>query len=237
MKQNNIGRTISIIVPVLNEEEHIGKLLDYLIQNCASHTNIKEILIVDGGSTDQTVGLAYGLGAKVLHTGRGRAKQMNYGACCASGELLYFLHADTLPPQNFDTFILNANNEGFDAGCFRMRFDSNNWALKLFAWFSKVNHRICRGGDQSLFITRRLFQKSQGFNEDYIIYEDNEFIGRLYKMTNFKILPQRVQTSARKYEEIGWLRLQYHFGVIHLKKFMGAPPGALYDYYRRKVAS
>ncbi|MEK6153359.1 TIGR04283 family arsenosugar biosynthesis glycosyltransferase [Flavobacteriaceae bacterium 3-367] len=236
MKQNK-PRTISIIVPVLNEEEHIGKLLDHLAKNCASSGNIEEILIVDGGSTDRTAAVALDLGAKILPAEKGRAKQMNYGAQHARGDLFYFLHADTLPPKNFDNFILKAKEEGFDAGCFRMRFDSNNWALKLFAWFTKVNHRICRGGDQSLFISRSLFQKSLGFDENYIIYEDNEFIGRLYKITNFKILPQRVQTSARKYEKNGWLRLQYHFGVIHLKKFMGAPPGALYDYYRRKVAS
>ncbi|MGB5821403.1 MAG: TIGR04283 family arsenosugar biosynthesis glycosyltransferase [Saonia sp.] len=236
MKQNNT-KTISVIVPVLNEEEHVGKLLTYLKKNVGSKKNIREVLIVDGGSLDHTVTIASNLGATVLLSKKGRAKQMNYGARHAKGEILYFLHVDTLPPKNFDGFVLKATANGHNSGCFRMEFDSNHWMLKVFAWFTKMNHKICRGGDQSLFITKELFTKTKGFNEEYIIYEDNEFIGRLYKMTNFKVLPQRVQTSARKYEKNGLLRLQYHFGIIHLKKLFGAPPGALYDYYKRKVAS
>ena len=75
-----------------------------------------------------------------------------------------------------------------------------------------------------------------GFNENYIIYEDNEFIGRVYKTTRFKILPFHVKTSARRYEEQGQIRLQYHFGILHLKNYFGAGPEQLYDYYKRKIA-
>ena len=77
----------------------------------------------------------------------------------------------------------------------------------------------------------------KGFNENYRVYEDSEFIGRLYKMTHFKVLRQRVITSARKYEQRGTVKLQFHFGVIHLKNLMGAGPDNLYKYYRRKIAS
>ena len=233
MKKDN--PTISIIIPVLNEEAHIGELIDYLTSN-SSVNNIAEILVVDGGSTDHTILVAENIGAIVLHSEKGRAKQMNFGAEKAAGKILYFLHADTFPPKDFDRHIINAISSNQEAGCFQMRFDSDNWALQFFAWFTRYNHKICRGGDQSLFISKELFKKTKGFNEDYIVFEDNEFISRLYQKTNFKILPYHVKTSARKYRKLGVFKLQYYFGVIHLKNYLGAGPDKLYDYYKRKIA-
>ncbi|MCW5515116.1 TIGR04283 family arsenosugar biosynthesis glycosyltransferase [Muriicola sp. Z0-33] len=225
---------ISIIIPVLNEEDAILKVLRYLKHN-SSEELIQEILVVDGGSKDNTVQIAKDFGVDVIISSRGRAKQMNLGAMNARGDIFYFLHVDTLPPRNFDQSIINAVHERHEVGCFQLQFDSNSRFLKFFAWFSRVNHTICRGGDQSLFITRKLFFKAKGFNEDYIVYEDNEFIRRLYKKTYFKILPQRVQTSARRYEERGIVQLQYHFGMIHLNYYLGAGPEKLYKYYRRNI--
>ncbi|MRX62734.1 TIGR04283 family arsenosugar biosynthesis glycosyltransferase [Maribacter luteus] len=232
MKDNT---TISIIIPVLNEESQIADLISYLIENSSS-SQIAEILVIDGGSVDNTVDSAKNAGAVILQTQKGRAKQMNQGAKMAKGDILYFLHADTLPPKNFDSYIISAISENHESGCFQMRFDSNHWLLRFFAWFTKYNHKICRGGDQSLFITKNLFARIKGFNEDYIVFEDNEFIGRIYEKTGFKIIPHHVQTSARKYRQHGVIKLQYHFGVIHLKNFLGAGPDQLYDYYKKKIA-
>lgn len=226
---------ISIIIPTLNEAIHIAPLLTYLQEN-SSVKNILEILVVDGGSTDDTLEMASDLGAIPFQSEKGRAKQMNFGALKAKGKILYFLHADTLPPKDFDTFILASVGNGIEAGCFRMEFDTSDWFLSFFSWFSRINHKICRGGDQSLYVTKRLFKNTKGFNEDYVIYEDSEFIGRLYKNSDFKVLPQRVVTSARRYKQKGALKLQYHFGVIHLKNKMGAGPEELYEYYKRKIA-
>jgi len=234
MKQNK--PSISIIIPVLNEEKSISNILACL-ENNGSKENIEEVIIVDGGSVDKTISIASEKGATVINSPKGRAKQMNLGAKQAKGEILYFLHVDTLPPSHFDKSILKAIQNNHKAGCFQMSFDSNSRFLKFFAWFTRVNHTICRGGDQSLFITKNLFTKTKGFNEDYIVYEDNEFIERLYKKTYFKILPEKVKTSARRYEEHGTVKLQYHFGVIHLKNLMGASPEKLYDYYQRKIIS
>ena len=227
--------TISIIIPALNEEDHIGDLITYIFRN-SSLQNIAEILVIDGGSTDHTVSIVQKSGATYIKSKKGRAKQMNLGANKSTGDILYFLHADTFPPKNFDRHILNAISSNQKAGCFQMRFDSNNRLLRLFAWFTRYSHRICRGGDQSLFITKELFIKTKGFNEDYIVFEDNEFISRLYQRTNFEILPYHVKTSARKYNKIGVVKLQYYFGVIHLKNYLGAGPDKLYDYYKRKIA-
>ena len=232
MKESN--PQISIIIPVLNEEACILRVLRYLTKN-SFPKNIKEILVIDGGSTDDTAKIAREYGVTVIDSPKGRARQMNLGAKNARGQILYFLHVDTLPPKHFDESILEAIEEQHEVGCFQMRFDSDSRFLKFFAWFSRINHSICRGGDQSLFITKELFFKAKGFNENYIVYEDNEFIGRLYKKTYFKILPQRVQTSARRYEERGIVQLQYHFGMIHLNHYLGAGPEKLYQYYRRNV--
>lgn len=234
MKKSN--KTISIIIPVLNEEKHIGKLLVYLKEN-STPSQIAEVLVVDGHSSDQTVQIARNAGATVFQAPKGRAKQMNYGAKKAKGKILYFLHADTFPPKDFDRHIISALSQNHRSGCFQMRFDSNSILLRFFAWFTRFNHKICRGGDQSLFITKELFDRIEGYNEDYWIFEDNEMIGRIYQKTDFKILPHPVETSARKYQKNGILKLQYHFGVIHLKNFLGAGPEKLHDYYKRKIST
>lgn len=226
---------ISIIIPTLNEHICIAPLLTYLNEN-SSAKNIREILVVDGGSMDDTIEIASDFGAIVLQSEKGRAKQMNFGARKAKGKILYFLHADTLPPKDFDTLILESVSKRHEAGCFRMKFDTSNGFLSFFSWFSRINHKICRGGDQSLYVTKRLFRKTKGFNEAYMVYEDTEFIGRLYQKSDFKVLRQRVVTSARKYKQKGTVKLQYHFGIIHLKNILGAGPEELYDYYKRKIA-
>ncbi len=225
---------ISIIIPVLNEEACIGSTLHYLRKNSAPE-NILEIIVVDGGSVDQTVALALAEGASVISSAKGRAKQLNLGAKYAKGEILYFLHVDTLPPKYFDSSIKEAVAKQNWVGCFQMKFDSDSRILRFFAWFTRVNIKLCRGGDQSLFIAQDLYELSGGFDESYMVFEDNEFIGRLYEMGPFKILPRHVKTSARRYEERGEVALQFHFGMIHLKNYMGASPEQLYDYYSRKV--
>ncbi|MEO9512569.1 MAG: TIGR04283 family arsenosugar biosynthesis glycosyltransferase [Flavobacteriaceae bacterium] len=228
------NKTISILIPVLNEEDCLGKLLEYLNQN-AQTKNIEEIICIDGGSTDKTIAIANEYSIDVVHSKKGRAKQMNVGAKYANGDILYFLHADTFPPKGFDQEILRAVEEGYESGCFRMKFDSSNVLLRFFAWLSRINHSICRGGDQSLFIKKELFQATKGFDEAYLIYEDTEFIQRLYQKTRFKVIPNHVITSARKYREKGWLKVQYHFGMIHLKNYMGAGPDELHRYYAKNI--
>ncbi len=227
-------KRISLIIPVLNEGENLEKLLPYLKANTQSD-GLEEILVVDGGSQDGSVAIARRHGARVLQSKKGRAEQLNAGAAAAKGEILYFLHADSFPPQGFDRHILDAQLKGPSAGCFRLRFNNKDLVLAGFAWFTRLNWPICRGGDQSLFIPKKWFWELGGYNTEYIIYEDNELTGRIYRRFPFRILKQEVVTSARKYEHMGVWRLQYHFAAIHFMYFTGAGPERLYRYYREHI--
>ncbi len=225
---------ISIIIPVLNEEETIASLLQYLKQNSSS-VNIAEILVVDGGSVDGTVDIIKSTQALLITSTKGRAKQMNAGAKQATGDILYFLHADSFPPKSFDKFILGEVKNGNKAGCFQMRFDHNHWWLRLASWLTKFSWRACRGGDQSQFITKQLFDEIGGYDESYAIYEDNILINELYKRKQFVVIPHWLTTSARRYEEMGIWKLQYHFWTIYVKKWFGASAEDIHRYYLKYI--
>lgn len=231
-------KSISIIIPVLNEENQIQKVLQILDRN-RSTNQVCEILIVDGGSEDDTVKLVsetqFGLPIRLIESPLGRAIQMNRASKVAKGDILYFIHADTHPPQGYDRDILEAL-ETHDAGCFQLKFDSDHPLLKTLQWFTRFNWKICRGGDQSLFITKNCFQALGGYDERYMVYEDGEFISRIYKSYTFTVLPKKVVTSARKYHQMGTSRLQYHFSVIHVKNWLGASPDELVRYYKKHIA-
>ena len=224
----------------MNHLLHI-ELLQYLIKNSSS-TNISEIIVVDGGSKDESFKLVSDfnlLNDKVIliSSDRGRATQMNLGKQKATGTILYFLHADSFPPNGFDQLIINEVKKGNLAGCFKMKFNHHHWWLKLASWLTKFKWRACRGGDQSQYITKELFKEIGGFNEHYMIYEDNILINELYKRNQFKVIQKSIVTSARLYERKGIWTLQYHFFTIYLKRWMGASAEDIYNYYKKHIAS
>lgn len=226
---------ISIIIPILNEADTIENLLDYLLKN-SSNKDILEILVVDGGSDDSSQHIVSKYNNIILLTSnKGRAKQMNLGAKKASGNILYFLHADSFPPKNFENYIITEVNNGNEAGCFIMKFDSNHWWLKLAGFLTKLPWKACRGGDQSLFISKALFNTMGGFDEAFTIYEDNHFISKLYARNQFIVIQKWLTTSARRYKTNGIWTLQYHFLIIHLKRFFGASAENLCSYYKKHI--
>ena len=244
---------LSIIIPVLNEAGSIQKLLEHLSKSFSGENEI-EIILVDGGSNDGTKEITEhfihassrpvrflkpdrSLSIQVLESEKGRAKQMNHGAQLASGEILYFLHADSFPPKDFDKYIMDEVEKGNPAGSFRMKFDSDHWWLQLAGWFTKFNRKAFRGGDQSQFITKFLFDEIGGFDENYIVYEDNILIRELYNRDKFVVIQHILTTSARRYKKQGIWNLQYHFWMIHLKKWLGADAGELHDYYVKYIGT
>ncbi len=259
---------ISIIIPVLNEEKTIEKLLTHLIEN-SSKENIADIIVVDGGSIDRTEEIVKNIvtssdsgsseesyretnkkvldtkfskenftrtDVKFLNSKKGRAKQMNAGAKVTSGQILYFLHADSFPPKNFDKSIILEVNNGNPAGCFKMKFDHSHWWLRLVSWLTQFKWRACRGGDQSQFITKTLFEELGKFDERFTIYEDNDLINKLYARNQFVVIQQWITTSARRYDNNGIWKLQYHFCTIYLKKWFGASAEELHRYYLKNIS-
>ncbi len=198
---------ISVIIPTLNEVKNINRLLPHL-HNCRN-TTLHEILIVDGGSQDGTLEKAGQLGVRVLRSPKkGRAVQMNYAATQATGDVLYFVHADVHPPLSCFCDIRDAVIKGFDLGCFTYRFDDDDFKLKINALFTRIDGRWNGGGDQTLFVKRSVFEELGGFKDHYIIMEDFDFVQRAREKYTFKIIRNEAIVSARKYNENGWLRVQ-----------------------------
>ena len=227
---------ISVIIPIFNEVEHVAKLIQHLNNSSYRNKNI-EIIVVDGGSTDDSKQMVSGFkNVLLVESDKGRAKQMNFGAKHATGNILYFLHVDSFPPNNYYELIINEVRNNNKAGCFRMKFDEDYYILKISQWFTRFNYKICRGGDQSLFVTKDVFETLKGYDETYTVYEDCEFINRLYDHYDFTVIPDYITTSTRRYNKNGAIKLQYHFAIIHLKKIFGAPANELYNYYKKNIA-
>jgi len=211
---------LSVIIPAYNEEAHITETIS-AVKNRGGH-NLHEIIIADGQSSDATVAAARSAGARVVTSPQqGRAPQMNYGAQQASADVLYFLHADSIPPPAFATQVTKAVQAGFPAGCFQLTFDQDHPLLDTYAWFTRFDLDAFRFGDQSLFITSETFDKIGGFRDDHIVMEDNEIVRRIKKDYPFIILDDSVETSARSYRQAGVVKLQLVFVLIYILYFMG----------------
>ncbi len=226
--------TISVIIPVYNEEPVIESNLHYLHQQ-NSLKQVIEIIVVDGGSSDDTMALAAAGGAKVIPSKKGRSCQMNAGAAIAQGTILYFLHADTRPPSNFIDHISQALAYGYTMGCFRLQFDEDHWFLKSNAWFTRFNINAFRFGDQSLFVTKAAFQKAGGFNEQQIILEDQEIISRLQQYGKLKVMPAAVITSSRKYIKNGIYKTQAVYFLIYALYRLGINQQRLLKLYKKMI--
>ena len=194
---------ISAVIPALNEGEAIAGLVAHLSDE------VDEVIVVDGGSADETAARARAAGARVIIAdGSTRAVALNAGADAAAGEIVYFVHADTFPPRGFAADIERAVARGAGAGCFRMRFDSHHWLLCLSGWCTRFDVGLIRFGDQSLFVRRELYQAIGGFDERLAVMEDHEIVRRLRQRTRFAIVPRPVMASARRYRQQGVYRLQ-----------------------------
>lgn len=224
---------ISIIIPTYNEENAIQELLQYLKKHADS--SVTEILVVDGQSSDTTLKKVKETGCRcVISPEKGRASQMNFGADITTGDILYFVHADSFPPESYTSDILKKVEEGAESGCYRVVFNSNKWLLKINAWFTRFDRLMYRGGDQTLFIRRELFEELGGF-KDYAIMEDFEMIRRLRKRGTFDIIPKAAVVSARKYKENSYLKVNFINLIIFLMFRVGASQETMVHAYQQLI--
>ncbi|MEH2286069.1 TIGR04283 family arsenosugar biosynthesis glycosyltransferase [Nostoc sp.] len=231
MSQNIAAAKISIIIPVINEAGNIKEA----IATTQPSTNI-EVIVVDGGSKDNTVKIAHSLGVKVISSSPGRAVQMNAGAVAASGEILLFLHADTRLPIGFDEMIcMVVQQPGTVAGAFNLRIDASLLSLRWVELGVNLRSHFCQMpyGDQAIFLTKVLFQQIGGFPE-LPIMEDFEFMRRLKAKGRITIISTPVVTSARRWLQKGVFKTTLLNQIIIIAYLLGVSPAQIRRWYHRE---
>jgi len=216
----DIGRCvlISVIIPTLNEEQVIPAALQSL-RACEGEC---EIIVADGGSTDNTIAVARCCpGVTHVPYRQGRGAQMNAGAGAARGDILLFLHADTLLPRcAFQHITAAMTDPAVAGGCFHLSFDFPSYWLKAFALVARINHILFTYGDQGLFMTARTFKDIGGY-KDIPLMEDVEIQKRLRPLGRFVKIGPPVITSARRFVRRGIIRQQMLntvlVGLYHLR--------------------
>jgi len=227
---------ISIIIPVLNELNTIAATL------ATTNTGKQiEVIVVDGGSVDGTLELVRSLGVTVLSSLGGRAVQMNAGAEVATGDILLFLHADTLLPPEFDTMIRTAmqspppaGSQVAIAGAFRLQIDAPARSFRAIERGVNWRSRFLQMpyGDQAIFLRATTFDRLGGFLE-LPIMEDFELMCRLKRWERITIIPIPVITSARRWLKKGILKTTLINQTIILAYLVGVSPQRLMRWYRK----
>ena len=226
---------LSSIIPTLKEERCIGRLLDYLIEE-TSLQNV-ELIVCDGGSSDQTKEIVQSKKDVrfILSKKKGRAHQLNEGAANAIGDIFYFVHADTIPPKYFMNLILDSIQKGNPSGCFRYTFDPLKNLLRINSWFTKFKGFYAGGGDQTLFITRSVFEELGGYNPSYVIMEDFDLVKRIRKKYDYIILKDPALVSSRKYDHNGYWKVQWANSIAIIQFKMGVSPTKIKEGYKKRI--
>lgn len=193
------------------------------------------MIVVDGGSQDGTVQMAQSLGVKVLSSPAGRACQMNAGAKAATGDILLFLHADTLLPPGFDTLVRKALfTASTAAGAFELGIDASLPSLRLIErgvnWRSRWLQMPY--GDQAIFLKTEVFHNIDGFPK-LPIMEDFELMRRLRRLGRIVIIPVPVLTSGRRWLQNGVFQTTLINQVVIIAYLLGVPPERIVRWYRR----
>lgn len=200
--------TISIIIPTYNEAKHIHHLMSSILMGKTD--DIVEVLVIDSvNSSDNLIDALSENEAKYIKSNFcSRASQMNYGANLAKGEVLFFVHADTVLPQTYaaDIHKMLANH---DLGCYRATIDSSNFLLKINSYFTRFPFLWCRGGDQTLFVRKAVFKELGTYDESFVIMEEYDFLRKAMKKFEFGIVKKSVIVSARKYEKNKFWKIQW----------------------------
>jgi rSAM/selenodomain-associated transferase 2 len=217
---------ISIIIPTLNEARTIAATLAALQSMRARGA---EIIVVDGGSNDGTASICARHADRTLQSPRGRALQMNTGAHAATGEVLLFLHADSLPPEDADLLILKARTSSKQVwGRFDVNITGANPMFRLIAGMMNLRSRLSgiATGDQGIFITRSAFDAAGGF-PNIPLMEDIALSKTLKRVSSPICLSSRITTSGRRWEKYGVLPTIVLMWRLRAAYFFGADPAQL----------
>ncbi len=217
----------SFVIPTLNEEAGIAQLLAQL----RVRFPLAQLLVVDGGSRDSTRDLARPLCDKVIECEPGRALQMNRGTEQASGEYVFFLHADSFPGVDESRLQLYLATKPAWGFC-RVSLEGSELAFRVISYFISLRSRMTRvaTGDQMLFIQRALLQRAGGFDEIPLM-EDVALSKRLRKLAPPLWITEPVKTSSRRWREAGVLRTVLQMWALRLAYFIGVSPQHLWHYY------
>jgi rSAM/selenodomain-associated transferase 2 len=220
--------TLSIIIPALNEAPSIGSTLDAVSQLSGRF----EVIVVDGGSDDDTRRFAEARGAKVIATERGRGVQMHRGAHAAQGDVLWFLHADTtVPADAVESIVAALDDPDVVAGNFEVRFDGPAWAARFMTWlYPKLRRLGLCYGDSAIFVRREAYERAGGF-KPFPIFEDLDLMKRLRKQGRVFHLPAVVVTSSRRFEGRNFMLTFIRWAILQLLYWLGAEPAALARLY------
>lgn len=225
----NKPASLSVIIPALNEADHIRATLRSLRTDPQP-----EIIVVDGGSTDATRDCALTEGVTVLSAPRSRARQQNLGAFAASGEILFFLHADTQAPPDYAGLIRRAlQTPGVGAGAFSLAIAGDRPGLRVIETIANLRSRFLHlpYGDQGLFLSARLFSRLRGF-PDQPIMEDYVFVLHVQQHGRLLTLPQTVLTSGRRWQQKGLWRTTFINQLMIFGHHLGVAPDTLARLYR-----
>ena len=222
----------SIIIPVLNEEKTIQSCLSAL----QPLSNKCEVIIVDGGSADNTCILAAPLANKVITSAIGRAKQMNNGVKHATGDILIFLHADTSLPENALPLIQQKIGNPRQWGRFDIQLIGNEFMLKVIAQMMNWRSRLTgiATGDQVIFVTRQAFEEAGQYSEIHLM-EDIALCKALKKISQPICLKDKAISSGRRWEQNGIYKTVLLMWSLRLRYYFGADPQKLAFLYNKGV--
>lgn len=218
---------ISVIIPAFNESHSIKNTIE-AIKNLDKNL---EIIIVDSESTDGTFEIAKSCGVLVLQAERGRGNQMHVGANSANGEILWFVHADTIPENStisdMKTALLDKKIVG---GNFKICFDGDSKAAKFLTWLYPNLRKIgLLYGDSAIFVRREIYREIGGF-KSMQLFEDLEFVNRLKKRGKLVHLSAKVTTSSRRFEKRSFLFTFAKWSLFQGLFWIGVKP----DYLAKK---